>query len=1193
LEALNLLSAAEWKLAHLDEFYAYDEELKDRLSPVIDNLSCSPRYRQFVKELQNFVGRLFIGLDRDGSEREKWIGFLLGEASNIRVTFDPAYQQPLTKAIQGLNETVEFLGGSPRDSQGPQLPKGDLARYLVPAFANFSAHSEFFDAVGQAVGVEWPAARSRLESALDSLGRFVAADQIDVDVIQGELAIGTAAFLAVAQKLGYSRFQNFIETAARFQEAAPESDEFADLSFALSDHFHRVLDQAARRRITPASISQVLLAALSAVDNSRLGDAVHYTQVFAKLVRPEYATIFTSIHAPLRTCYRNAAQRATIDVSPALRYLQGRMPTLSAATEAVVPEVGGWKSQLEVSNVRKDRALKALTGEEAWARKAFIRNNFEFKFAKIELEKFKPTSVTSANEYQLRVRDKSLTGRIFERTIISNYLRDLADYEDAPPIETHVLRTVFLSRFKPNRLGYASICPFLDLSERPCPGALKGLQAARIGDIVERIDFSETPPDQLMGSFLPAVARLLEIVSPVNIPALVDFLSSFQKTDVKNLLYSWVFLYFNPLNISEFFDRYFSSVTSFVDGSVREDDRVNLYQLLQASDYLVTFGYFTLLVAKSGEKLAEKADFLVEYCSAFSALIAALSGYCYSRSVNKEFVSFLDLIASKVGVETFLRGYEFYLSALKTAKPVVVSGNPQLADEPGYHLRLALASVSQFASNPLFLNSLLANQTDIPRLLTELYSDAFGSNNFKLIRKFTIVYSELAGIVETPGADVAALSGLLFPLLTISTVYRRHQVLAQDPIAADHFAVIVILLLHLVGGEQWKVLFRRTFKDEQQGLLIDLLKTVLRNVLLRKNLPPDPYSGIPPSVLSRSAELKHLNDIGVYSKKQLNYGFLNELTVRSLAFIWELCGIGAFRPQLFQSVVGLFVALLNRYQDRNNYALILVVLAKFIDVNYRSLFLEPNPAIRGLVLTAFQLLTRQLQQAKGAGVALIVHLLFRDYSFTRTVLVTSDGINEQLIDMLWTAPAYKHECLVGLVESLTLFLREWADVEFVKRAFDVVNNMGALCTLLEDNSPRAVYPGAFKAFELFKTAPLQLMHWIDAGASLALAQGDLPVAFDLQRKLAVVIWATLIKSKKDARAARLDLSFLAEEWASGIDLNVDAKLIRMLQKSENVSITGLVAVLQGAIEVGERGGFVQDADILRRVLAAAALSSTS
>jgi hypothetical protein len=501
---------------------------------------------------------------------------------------------------------------------------------------------------------------------------------------------------------------------------------------------------------------------------------------------------------------------------------------------------------------------------------------------------------------------------------------------------------------------------------------------------------------------------------------------------------------------------------------------------------------------------------------------------------------------------------------------------------------LALESVRQIASDPLFLNGLLANRTAIPSLVTDLYRNALDSNNFKLIRKFTIVYSELVRNVERPDVDVGALSELLFPLLDISMAHHRNEVFAHDPIAADHFAVIVILLLHSVSGERRKLLFRQAFNDKQ-GLLINLLKTVLRNVLLRKDLPPDPYSGIPATVLSRSAELEHLDHIGVYSKKQLSYGLLNELTVRSLAFIWELCDLGAFHPQLFQSVFTLFVALLNRYQDRKNYKSILVVFAKFIDVNYRSLFLELNVAISRLVSTAFELARRQLQQAKAAGIALLVHLLFRDYSFTRTVLVTSYSIDEQLIDILWTVPTYKHECLVGLVESLALFVREWTDVTFRALTLDLIKNMGLLCTILEDRSPRAADTWSLNAFEVFKTAPLQLIHWLFAGANAARDQGDHLAALNFQKRLAFVIWRilSLINSKKDGWSAWLDSSFLAEQWMPEINLSDDPRLVRVLLKSEKVSLARLVEVLRNAIDVGERGKFVDEVDMLKRALTAA------
>jgi hypothetical protein len=142
---------------------------------------------------------------------------------------------------------------------------------------------------------------------------------------------------------------------------------------------------------------------------------------------------------------------------------------------------------------------------------------------------------------------------------------------------------------------------------------------------------------------------------------------------------------------------------------------------------------------------------------------------------------------------------------------------------------------------------------------------------------------------------------------------------------------------------------------------------------------------------------------------------------------------------------------------------------------------------------------------------------------------------------------------------------------------------------LEDRSPRVADTRSLKAFEIFKTAPLQLIHWLFAGANAARDEGDHLAALNFQKRLAFVIWRILllINSEKDGWAARLDFSFLAEKWMPEIDLSDDPRLVRVLLKSEKVSLARLVEVIRNAIEVGERGKFVKEVDMLKRVLTAA------
>jgi hypothetical protein len=141
----------------------------------------------------------------------------------------------------------------------------------------------------------------------------------------------------------------------------------------------------------------------------------------------------------------------------------------------------------------------------------------------------------------------------------------MASYAPAREIAPHKLRSVFLWKFKPHELRYASTCPFLDVSEKGRPCALEGLEAAQIGETVESIDVTGTLPDQLIGPFLPTIARFFEIVSPDNILMMVEFLTDRYGISVVFM----AFLYFNPLNISESFGRYFFSVTAFVNEVVQ------------------------------------------------------------------------------------------------------------------------------------------------------------------------------------------------------------------------------------------------------------------------------------------------------------------------------------------------------------------------------------------------------------------------------------------------------------------------------------------------------------------------------------------------------------------------------------------------------------------------------------------------
>jgi hypothetical protein len=303
---------------------------------------------------------------------------------------------------------------------------------------------------------------------------------------------------------------------------------------------------------------------------------------------------------------------------------------------------------------------------------------------------------------------------------------------------------------------------------------------------------------------------------------MVEFLGSFQKRGVQKLLYSWAFLYFNPRHIGrDLFCRYFSSVADYISGAIQTGDRHQLELLLRTLDYLVTFGYCIILAMASkanGAKILaveKRAPVVVQFCSAVSAALGALSGFKHCSLLNSEFVYFLDLVSTYIEPAAFYHIFGLYLSALNSAKPVDL-GNAEAPRVTGVGapIKLALTTIRHFAVNPGFLITASQIESQVPGLLTAIYQDALLVNDTKLVQRCTIVYSELARCVEAPGADVARLSELLFPLLSCSAVLRNHEVLKNDSVASEHFAILILLLVHSVGADHWKQVFT-LFNDDQ------------------------------------------------------------------------------------------------------------------------------------------------------------------------------------------------------------------------------------------------------------------------------------------------------------------------------------------------------------------------------------------
>jgi hypothetical protein len=242
----------------------------------------------------------------------------------------------------------------------------------------------------------------------------------------------------------------------------------------------------------------------------------------------------------------------------------------------------------------------------------------------------------------------------------------------------------------------------------------------------------------------------------------------------------------------------------------------------------------------------------------------------------------------------------------------------------------------------------------------------------------------------------------------------------------------------------------------------------------------------------------------------------------------------------------------------------------------------------GLIAAALELATRQLQQAKAAGIAILVHLLFRDHTLNQNIIITGNFIIEQFIEKLWILPTYKYECLVGLVASMVNFVGRWPDRAFVDSSVRLTNTLTAICRILEAKSIPYVLQVTPQVCTLFRALPAQLIFWLNAAVKMAIAQGLAPLAFEFQLRVVTVIWLTLYELK-DREVLRFDLSSLTQGMEK-IDLSQYAhRQLQVVAQAEEISVPGLEAALQGAIQIGEAAGMVQEAEALKAMLSQARL----
>jgi hypothetical protein len=169
------------------------------------------------------------------------------------------------------------------------------------------------------------------------------------------------------------------------------------------------------------------------------------------------------------------------------------------------------------------------------------------------------------------------------------------------------------------------------------------------------------------------------------------------------------------------------------------------------------------------------------------------------------------------------------------------------------------------------------------------------------------------------------------------------------------------------------------------------------------------------------------------------------------------------------------------------------------------------------------------------------------------------------------------------------FLGRWADRTFVDRSIGLVNILATICTILQHKSIPYVLQATPQVCRLFRAFPSQLVFWLNAAVKMAIAQGLAQLAFEFQLRVVTVIWLTLYELK-EPEILRFDLRTLTQD-AEKIDLSqYTANQLRVVVQAAEISVPGLEAALQGAIQIGEASGMQREAEALKVVFAQSRLS---
>jgi hypothetical protein len=781
-------------------------------------------------------------------------------------------------------------------------------------------------------------------------------------------------------------------------------------------------------------------------------------------------------------------------------------------------------------------------------------------------------SIAFVNEFALPRHDATAKQSAFNMGLVYDHIRALSN-PDAT-LELGRISECFASDFTPHKLILVGRWQYM--TPRPHP-VFDELRHARPGETISPIDTAAVGKKDLLASLIPAVARFLELASPDNIASLATFLGSFEPEAIENTLFGWLFSVFNPRSFANsFLTRFLSSVAAYTVHVFASPTEFRFVNFLRSIDYLIAIAYVTVAhrAAKRGNSVQALAPgkfsiAVTDFSWALLSAIASISNYSFAKPINKEFVTFLGVIAPLTTPDTFFSIYVGYLETLRYHQTIVIPERPPDRD-PTFALVLAAEAIRAFIVDPRYL---LYAATRAPRIIAlygEFYAAAFASNDPALIRKYTVIFSELVRWCEFE--ENAILPGGFLPLLFSCQAALDSDILRSDPDLILHFSAFPLITFHFLNPS----VFHHSNEDEQAAL-VSVLAGVLGLLLTGEDLP-DPNAPLP-IFETAAAELEFLVEAGRTARRTLNYAMVREATARILEFVAVVSSARLSLPKAL-AIAPLFPCLLSPHQDEASYKPILSALSLFLKAAGKRLTLAHNNAVEGLVEAAYGLTARRLQSAKAAGIAILVHVLFTDFWWTKATIVSSFYLSQQAIVACWVLPPYKEGCLRGLAKNLYMVVRRFAEDRFVTLAVDQAARIKALIDVCREKEPVAQRKKTAYVASMWPGCPLERLFWLSGNVREAITQQDRATAYEFQIRAAALVYAALVASEKES-VPSMDFSALVDLKECAVDFGeFDHWRRPLLVDSDDISAVGLQQAIEGAAALAKQAGLDQEAALI-------------